>query len=247
MTTVALSCRFVRNLAIGSMLLVPVCAAQPAAAQAPPAVQWRVEDGGNGHWYRVDVWTKSIEWTTARIHAAELGGHLVTITTEAEDLWILSLVMNTDGAWEGVRGPWLGAFAEAPCTSGDACFEWITGEPFSYTRWHPGNPDNVSSTDPTGMVNVLLWEPSWTRAWQDVGPENPGLSTGGRSAIIEWSADCNLMRTPTGSLILANLSTAMATVSATPPTTARLFPTLIKRIAMPTESAMPVNQAQISS
>jgi hypothetical protein len=42
---------------------------------AQHAVQWRVEDGGNGHWYQFvrDVPTQFLQWTTARERSVAVG------------------------------------------------------------------------------------------------------------------------------------------------------------------------------
>ena len=162
-----------------------------AGAQSVQAVEWKVSDGGNGHWYAVNSWPTDTRWLAAKQFAESVGGHLATITNSAEDDWTTALVTQTGGSWNGVHGPWIGAFASAPCTNGSACFQWVTGEPFIYTRWHPGNPDNVTFAFYPGLVAISLWEPNWTRAWQDLsqGETNDWRNT--RSALIEWSADCN--------------------------------------------------------
>jgi len=116
-----------------------------AQAQVGEPVQWRVEDGGNGHWYAVKTWGQKTSWETAKLHAESIGGHLATITTSSEDAWTTQLTMDWTGAWFGITGPWIGATATCVCLDGNACFSWVTGEAFEYSRWHPGNPDNVTT------------------------------------------------------------------------------------------------------
>ena len=50
-----------------------------ASVVAQEAVQWRVEDGGNGHWYQEtgEGWL----WDEARVAAEAVGAHLALITT----------------------------------------------------------------------------------------------------------------------------------------------------------------------
>jgi len=172
-------------------LFASVVVAGAAAAQSTQAVEWKVSDGGNGHWYAVKSWPTDTRWLAAKQFAESVGGHLATITSSAEDDWTTALVTQTGGSWNGVFGPWIGAFASAPCTNGSACFQWVTGEPFTYTRWHPGNPDNVTFTLYPGLVSISLWEPNWTRAWQDLSEGDITYLGNTRSALIEWSADCN--------------------------------------------------------
>jgi hypothetical protein len=46
-----------------------------STAQAQQAVQWRIEDGGNGHWYLgLRLSEDAVSWTHARTHAQALGG-----------------------------------------------------------------------------------------------------------------------------------------------------------------------------
>ncbi len=59
----------------------------------PSAIQWRIEDGGNGHYYaRID---DSVLWPAAKAAAEALGGHLATITSQLETDHIAAIA--TDG------------------------------------------------------------------------------------------------------------------------------------------------------
>ena len=62
-----------RLMAIGAAAIVT------AGASAQDAVQWRVEDGGNGHWY--GVLPDSVVWSVARQQCEGRGGHLATLTS----------------------------------------------------------------------------------------------------------------------------------------------------------------------
>jgi hypothetical protein len=61
-------------------------------ALAGDAVQWRVEDGGNGHWYRVVVVPGAgyprITWDEARNRAIAAGGYLATVSTIEENAFL---------------------------------------------------------------------------------------------------------------------------------------------------------------
>jgi hypothetical protein len=77
-------------------------------------VQWKVSDGGNGHWYEAVIATGT--WTDAQSAASVAGGYLATVTSEGENNFIYSLVTNWDNYWfnEGnvSLGPWLGVSGE---------------------------------------------------------------------------------------------------------------------------------------
>ena len=146
-----------------------------SAAHAQQAVQWKVSDGGNGHWYAVDLQFRL--WADAKAHAESIGGFLATTTSGSELSVIRPLIESTLGVdyWLGASrttssGPWL----------------WVTGEPFDATFWEPGAPDN-------GPESICL---------EVIGrPESPGFGLwndeaffawgGGNYSVIEWSADCN--------------------------------------------------------
>ncbi|MCB9844566.1 MAG: hypothetical protein H6811_01070 [Phycisphaeraceae bacterium] len=100
----------------------------------------------NGHWYEVIV-VSDLGWEVAR-HTANLrGGYLATVTSPDENAFVHSLVVSTPGSWfffDGRRsiGPWLGGWQPDGSQEPDGGWVWITGEPFSYTNWAPGQPDD---------------------------------------------------------------------------------------------------------
>ena len=57
-------------------------------ARAQDAVQWRVEDGGNGHWYAIVLESDGLAWTAAKTRATAMGGHLATIHSTPEDEFV---------------------------------------------------------------------------------------------------------------------------------------------------------------
>jgi hypothetical protein len=144
-----------------------VCAAAlTAGAHGQGAVQWRVEDGGNGHWYRLS--SDVCGWEEARNRASNQGGHLASITSEAENAFIVAL---------GVGRSWIGAFQE-PGACEPGCFSWVTGEPWQYQRWMGGQPDGFAGSENYVEIRANSY-------WNDL---NAGWQF---SYIVEWSADCN--------------------------------------------------------
>ena len=115
-------------------------------------VQWMVEDGGNGHWYAAVHLPEETTWPNARDAASEIitGAHLATCTSLEEDQFVFSLVQ--DSGWPTRWGPWLGGFQPDGSPEPDGNWQWITGEPFEYTNWLPGEPNN-------GVVGSLYDEP----------------------------------------------------------------------------------------
>ena len=164
-----------KNLILSSVLVLIAS----SAAQAQEAVQWKVSDGGNGHWYAFKAKSTVICWHDARALCELQGGHLATITSSAENQLLLTLTIpNNPGGIEG--GPYIGGTCEGlPWGQ----WYWITGEPFSYTAWMTGAPNGSSgATEPY----LHFWR------WSNLG-WNDQVDCGGLmfSYLVEWSADCN--------------------------------------------------------
>jgi len=140
-------------------------------------VQWRVEDGGNGHWY-ASLNDEAVQsWDHAQILAAQANGYLATITTseEGEFVWI-RLASNTR-CWKidmNSSGPALGGYLDI------AGWHWVTGEPWSYVN-------GGSCFIPQGENRLHFGCDSIANNWNDIW--NWDTNIGG--AILEWSADCN--------------------------------------------------------
>jgi hypothetical protein len=160
-----------------------VCAiASPVCAQ--DAVQWRVEDGGNGHWYRLEG-PYFVSWLSARTYAESMGGHLVTLTSETEQAFAADVAFNSTP--NQVDDCWLGAMqdlAASDFSEPAGGWRWVTGEPWGFTAWRTitGAPNGP------GEFLVSTTVPSDQLRWVDGrAPHEPGNC----QAFVEWSADCN--------------------------------------------------------
>ncbi len=116
-----------------------VAACQNAVAQQAAPIQY----AGNGHYYHYIE--ENLSWTDARTTAAGLTrfgnrGHLATIANAGENAFIAGLrQFNSDGNLHA----WIGYTDEAD----EGTFEWITGEPTTFTSWNPGEPNNVENNE----------------------------------------------------------------------------------------------------
>jgi hypothetical protein len=95
----------------------------------------------NGHSYYRS--TGTMTWTAARQACLNMGGHLVTVTTAAENnfiynLWPSGWIGLTD---EVVEGQW----------------RWVTGETYSYQSWNSGEPNNSNNEDYIQFVGGGRW------------------------------------------------------------------------------------------
>ena len=158
-----------------------------SVAQAQQAVQWKVSDGGNGHWYQRIVIPGGITWTAARDQATVLGGHLATISTAAEN----SFVFQSSGvsSWATRYGPWLGGFQTPESVEPGAGWRWVTDERWTFTNWDGAEPNNGCNTNPD--ENALQYI-DYGAGWNDI-PDEGRCDTEGPVAhfMAEWSADCN--------------------------------------------------------
>jgi hypothetical protein len=159
-------------------------------------VQWRVEDGGNGHWYQLLASVTPLDWATANGVARSSGGLLACVTSAAEDAFVLS-IDPTNLAWSSF-GPWLGGFQVDGAAEPAGGWQWVSGEPWAWAEWSAnpvGEPNNAGCGD--GQENRLHYVACQndSRHWNDA-PES-GVSmccthvTQVKGAVIEWSADCN--------------------------------------------------------
>ena len=92
----------------------------------------------NGHAYK---WIACNDWEDAQAKAADGEAHLVTITSEAEQIWL-----------EGVFGPrpyWIGLTDVLK----EGEWVWETGEPVTYTNWREVEEDFLD--EPRALLKVF--------------------------------------------------------------------------------------------
>ena len=84
-------------------------------------------------------WPPGLRWVEAKAEAETRGGHLATITSPEEWSWIVAAI-GTSILQENL---WIGGTDSVK----EGEWTWVTGEPFSFTRWHPGEPNNSGEED----------------------------------------------------------------------------------------------------
>jgi len=153
----------------------------------PGAVEWPISAGGNGHYYEAVLVPEGISWDAANTTAEAKGGHLVTITSEAENEFVYNLVAGDDRYWivttsPYVHGPLLGGYQPEGSPEPAGGWTWITGEPFSYTNWVTDQPDNFQGENRLDFFgSKTLKSPGWNDIQEDW--------SGPRGYIIEWDAE----------------------------------------------------------
>jgi len=166
------------------LMAIGAAAAMTAGASAQDAVQWRVEDGGNGHWYQL-AGSYFVSWVAAHHYAESRGGHLVTLTSAAEQSFAASTAFNSTPSQ--IDDCWLGAFQDSAAPDYEepaGGWRWVTGEPWEFSAWRT----STSAPSGPGAFLVATTVPSDGMRWVDGNfPHMPGNC----QAFIEWSADCN--------------------------------------------------------
>ena len=148
-------------------------------------VQWTVESGGNGHFYdflgnQLAGNPNTYSWDGARVDAESRGGYLATPTSAAEWAFMQSQMYDWVGPVDPVYSTcgacgnrsyqgWLGGFQNTSSPSYSepgGGWEWVTGEPWSFTAWHGGEPNNSGGED-----HIMTWFHN-AGGWNDHVPTN---------------------------------------------------------------------------
>lgn len=110
----------------------------------------------NGHSYY--FFDRQSTWYAAKQLSESYGGHLVTITSAAENSFVSGLA--------GGQSVWIGATDQGS----EGSFKWVNGETFRYSNWASGEPNNYPSAgeDTENYVHLLT-----DLKWND----SPGCAT----------------------------------------------------------------------
>jgi hypothetical protein len=117
----------------------------------------------NGHYYAAVDTATLITWSQAKAAAAAMrfngwAGHLVTLTSAPENDFVASHFPG-----DSVKSYWTGGFQDhsaANYAEPAGGWKWITGEAWSFTNWHSGEPN-----DPGALADFLNLFPDST--WND--------------------------------------------------------------------------------
>jgi hypothetical protein len=155
------------------------------SGHAQDAVQWRVEDGGNGHWYQWRAQGTYPSWIAARDAAFEAGGYLASIRSELEEQFVRSVIGTWTCGVSSESAVAIGGFQPNP-KDVECCWEWVSGEAWTdWSPWSGGEPDN----GPSEPESILLMRRDG--GWNDGNIEYGPYWACRIAAMFEWSADCN--------------------------------------------------------
>ncbi|HTO70762.1 MAG TPA: C-type lectin domain-containing protein [Myxococcota bacterium] len=110
--------------------------------------------------------TPVMSWTDAEAYATSLGGHLVVIGSQAEQDLLVSEFGGTEPLWIGLN--------DLQVTG---VYQWVDGEPVTYTNWLAGEPNDFGIED-YGEMN-----------WQQPGKWNNATNLPPGRGIIEFAPE----------------------------------------------------------
>lgn len=146
-------------------------------------VQWKIKDGGNGHYYEVVKADEVISWLDASSSADCLGGYLATVTSEEENEFVFNLIDDLR-YWNRYAdrnfGPWLGGVLV------EDNWSWINEEHFSFSNWHINEPNNEDDLEIyIHYFSGITAEPETSMFWNDQPNFKPD---GPISFVVEYES-----------------------------------------------------------
>jgi hypothetical protein len=156
--------------------------AMGSSAFAQDAVQWRVEDGGNGHWYALSSRAVPVSRTAFIAAATIVGAQPVMLSSQAEELFVYAQF-----------GPVVLGFSAAP---GASAFTWMADANNSYSNWgssacpsgpYPNNPITTERFAELQSANCAGTQGISTQ-WDDY---QLGEWPASVRILLEYSSDCN--------------------------------------------------------
>lgn len=137
-------------------------------------VQWTAASGGNDHYYAVldnDLFWTEADSAAAALSHANRNGYLASVTTPAENSFILNVVLDNVGSQPAILDQfWLGGIWI------DSLWFWTTGEAWAYSNWADGEPNNIGIETVAAMWGPGNTEPCSGNLEQLHTGERPGSS-----------------------------------------------------------------------
>lgn len=136
--------------AISAILITGV-----STAFSTPSVIDTAYNPATGHNYLL---LSSSDWLSAESTAISLGGHLITINSQAENDWVFN-------QWGHTRSLLIGLTDAAQ----EGTFVWTSGQAFGFSNWNAGEPNNAVGWGPGPENYVYMYADGWGASglWND--------------------------------------------------------------------------------
>ena len=126
----------------------------------------------NGHYYYLYSGGIASTYDEAAQYCESKGGYLATLTSKEENDFVYSYITQ-----QGCESAYFGlSDAER-----EGSWEWINGEPFSYSNWYSGEPNSENSNEDYALLYYKFTDGTWNDG--DFGGSTVG---GGNAFICEW-------------------------------------------------------------
>ena len=159
-----------------SIIATLVCAVIVPTTCFADLTQWRVEDGGNDHYYGMVVTPKQ-SWYASRDQAETMGGYLASIRSQSENDWIWNTfqIGSHEEYWSSYwDGPVFGAYRASETEQ----WTWTSGETWGWSNWAWG-----SGNGPHGAQFIAHGS-----GWDDLGANSGNYAGGNISFVIEFNS-----------------------------------------------------------
>jgi TolB-like protein len=156
----------------------------------------------NGHYYQI-IPVAGITWDDAKKEAEALTykglkGHLATFTSNNEKRF----VFGNMGRANNLQGYWIGGFQPDRSPEPRGNWKWVTGEPWKYSNWENGEPNNKNLNEnalqlnaPDGKWNDVPRETTGMGFILEFSPEPPGKQKSDPNIVflsdLEWTSASN--------------------------------------------------------
>jgi hypothetical protein len=114
-----------------------------------------------------------MSWTAVKAYCESIGGHLATITSAAEQAAVYELVKKGDKNMY-----WIGGYRY------DDELLWVTGEPWRYSNWDTGEPNNAGGVE--NYVQMYRESGKWNDGENRGDPLFSYWSLENTGFICEW-------------------------------------------------------------
>lgn len=126
-----------------------------------------------GHYYK--IYNNAEEWDEAKEYCENLNGHLATISSQAENDFLYSLMKK-----EGYTNAYFGLTD----SEYEGIWKWINDEPLSYSNWHTGEPNSENSKEDYAMFYYKFTDGTWND-----GDFGGSTVNGNKNYICEWDGE----------------------------------------------------------
>jgi hypothetical protein len=161
------------------------------------AVEWRRDEGGNGHWYKFMLPGTALSWDAARNAAIALGGTLACLEDPGETQWALTLAGNP-AYFFSQHGIWLGGYQDVNhphYSEPNGGWRWLSGPDMRFDTWTSWFNDYGGPTSQVTAISSQQCPPAAPlgRFVSDIEtwfPVYPCFSPP-QCYMVEWSNDCD--------------------------------------------------------